>query len=60
MMYISLKKYLYWGMGDSHPFPYPSPALSKLLFVWQMVVSVLLSRVLVVGVDQLINNIVCY
>jgi len=23
MMYISLKKYLYWGMGDLHPFLYP-------------------------------------
>jgi len=52
-MYISLKKYLYWGKGESHPFPTPSPAFPKSSFAWQMTVGVSLSRVVVVvGVDQ--------
>ncbi len=54
IMYISLNKYLYWGKGESLPFPTPSPALPKSLFAWQMMVGVLLSRVVVVvDVDQL-------
>ena len=51
-MYISFKKYLYWGMDESHPFSTPSPALPKLSFVWQMTVGMSLSGVVVVGVDQ--------
>src|SRR6266545_145545 len=49
MMYISLKS---WGMSESHPFSTPSPALPKLSFVWQMAVSMSLSKVVVVGVDH--------
>ena len=53
IMYISSKKYLYWEKGESHPFPTPSPAFPKSSFVWQMMVGVSLSRVVVVvGVDQ--------
>jgi len=35
IMYILLKEYLYWGKGESHPFPTPSPAFPKSLFAWQ-------------------------